>query len=149
MKKCVLCKIEKALADFNKKASSVDGKQNVCRDCNKVRSKRYYKDNHDKHRKAVAKRNKNTIEENRKWLAEYFLENPCVDCGISDILVLEFDHLMDKREGVGRMIAGGWSLITIKAEIAKCEVRCRNCHQIKTFERMGGTWHDKFLETIS
>lgn len=38
------------------------------------------------------------------------------------------------------------SLDKIKAEIAKCEVRCSNCHTLATLRRRGGSWHDRFLE---
>jgi hypothetical protein len=59
----------------------------------------------------------------------------CVDCGNKDWRVLEFDHLGDKESGVSRMIATNLSLGRIMAEIDKCEIRCANCHRIKTFER--------------
>lgn len=49
MKKCALCKENKSLNDFNNKSSSDDGKQNICRDCNRERSRRYYKENREKH----------------------------------------------------------------------------------------------------
>lgn len=70
-----------------------------------------------------------------------------MDCGNTDIRVLEFDHVTDKKvAGVGRLARDAASLATLETEIAKCEVRCRNCHQIVTYERMGGSWHDAFVE---
>jgi L-lysine 2,3-aminomutase len=77
----------------------------------------------------------------REWLKTYFLENPCVDCGIVDIRVLEFDHIAeDKHANVGDLLAHGYTLETIKKEVAKCEVVCCNCHRIRTMTRRGDTW---------
>jgi len=64
----------------------------------------------------------------------YLLEHPCVDCRLSDIRVLEFDHLRDKKFCIGSMREH--SVDSIINEIAKCEVRCANCHRIKTLERL-------------
>src|SRR5215204_6103788 len=41
------------------------------------------------------------IEESRQWLIQCLEEHPCVDCGISDIRVLEFDH----RDDVSKIAA--------------------------------------------
>ena len=37
----------------------------------------------------------------------------------------------------------GGSLEKLIAEVKKCEIRCRNCHAIKTYERLGGSWRDR------
>lgn len=61
---------------------------------------------------------------------QYLTEHPCVDCGEADPIVLEFDHVRgEKRHGVKRMLAGTYSLKAVMEEIAKCEVRCANCHR--------------------
>ncbi|GAT73927.1 hypothetical protein [Microbacterium hydrocarbonoxydans] len=39
-----------------------------------------------------------------------------------------------------RLVRNGHPAATIIAEIDKCDVRCRNCHAIVTYERMGGSW---------
>lgn len=72
-------------------------------------------------------------------------DNPCVDCGESDILVLEFDHLpgFEKTMEVSKML--GYSPDKILAEIAKCQVVCANCHRRRTAARSGWT---KMLNTI-
>jgi hypothetical protein len=54
------------------------------------------------------------------------------DCGEKNPVVLEFDHIQDKKCDISRMLANGLSIKTIKAEISKCEVRCANCHRRKT-----------------
>lgn len=149
MKICTLCQQSFGLDCFNKKKSSPDGLQNVCRECNRARSKRYYKENHDKHRLAVRERNVILASRNREYVAEYLKTHPCVDCGNSDIRVLEFDHIRGtKVNGVGKLMGDGHSIAVIQTEIDKCEVRCRNCHTIKTYERIGGTWHDKFATIL-
>ena len=57
----------------------------------------------------------------------------CVDCGITDYRVLQYDHVTDNKvNDVGYMTNHGYGLETIKEEIRKCEFRCANCHQIKT-----------------
>ena len=62
----------------------------------------------------------------------------CVDCGERDIVVLDFDHVRgEKRESVARLASNGHSLTTVAAEIAKCEVRCANCHRRRTGEARG------------
>lgn len=60
----------------------------------------------------------------------------CADCGISDWRVLDFDHVRGKKtRPVSTMLQAPHSLEAIFGEIEKCEVRCANCHRIKTRER--------------
>jgi len=75
----------------------------------------------------------------KKILQMYFAKG-CVDCSTKDARVLEFDHVTgvkrnvkhQKGAGVGYLVRNGYKWSTIKREIEKCVVRCRNCHQIKT-----------------
>jgi hypothetical protein len=62
---------------------------------------------------------------------EFFGEHPCVDCGETDPLVLEFDHLADKRFNIAKgMRDRSWQAVL--DEIAKCDVVCANCHRRRT-----------------
>lgn len=68
----------------------------------------------------------------------------CVDCGNDDWRVLDFDHKdpSEKSCSVSSMIWNGSGMDALKAEIAKCELRCANCHRIKTSNQLG---HYKFI----
>lgn len=68
------------------------------------------------------------------YVGEHLAAHPCVDCGIGDLRVLDFDHRPGtaKWSEVMRLVRDGHSIATIAAEIAKCDVRCRNCHAIVT-----------------
>lgn len=78
------------------------------------------------------------VQKAKECRDEYFSTHPCVDCGESDPIVLTFDHVQGgKRYNVSEMIGWGLGLETIKAEIAKCEVTCFNCHAIRSQKRQG------------
>jgi hypothetical protein len=66
-------------------------------------------------------------------------DSGCVDCGVGNHIVLDFDHLKDKKYNISRMIHDGFSWAEIKKEISKCEVVCANCHRIRTHDRLTGT----------
>jgi hypothetical protein len=69
--------------------------------------------------------------ERTRFLLGYFATHPCADCGESDPIVLEFDHLGDKLFNIGEALTyRNWE--SILAEIEKCEVVCANCHRRRT-----------------
>lgn len=81
--------------------------------------------------------NKRKVQEKRRAVYLYLLEHPCVDCGESDPVVLEFDHVGEKKAEIGKMISYSCRLDLIFEEISKCEVRCANCHKRKTAKDRG------------
>jgi hypothetical protein len=78
--------------------------------------------------------------EARELTLEYLRCHPCVDCGNSDIRVLHFDHIdpSTKTAGVMYLVKTRYGASRVMDEIAKCEVRCANCHAIRTSEQ--GSW---------
>ncbi|HEX8733821.1 MAG TPA: hypothetical protein VF721_00770 [Pyrinomonadaceae bacterium] len=58
-----------------------------------------------------------------------------MDCGISDWRVLEFDHRDRKTKRINIADSTKYSLKVAKEEIAKCDIVCANCHNIRTIEQ--------------
>lgn len=136
MKRCCSCGIEKLESEFNKNCTRKDGLQIQCRDCNKIQSKDYYKRNKKKHSELCSRVAKTFRELNKERLINYLSFHPCVDCGETDIVVLDFDHVRGKKLGnISQMVSHGYSWKVIKEEIDKCEVRCANDHRRVTHQR--------------
>jgi hypothetical protein len=66
---------------------------------------------------------------NLRYLWSILESAECIDCGERDPVVLEFDHVGDKRKTVCDLARDGCSIQTLQAEIAKCEMRCVNRHR--------------------
>ncbi len=139
MKYCSRCKSEKSEEYFAWRNISKGVLQSWCRPCNKDYYSELYKAN--KSRRDQIKQNNKTWRTKRYSYVRDRLKSGCVDCGIDDIRVLEFDHVHGtKISGVADMVNQGASFDRVKEEIDKCEVRCRNCHAIRTYKRAGWTW---------
>lgn len=135
MKACSKCQEVKPLEDFAKNRRTADGRQNQCRICHRLADKALYNKGEGRKQAIVANR-KQAVRENRIRIREYLLTHPCVDCGNDDPRVLEFDHVAGKKhKAIAQMHAYSWN--TLQAEIAKCEVRCANCHRLKTVDQFG------------
>jgi predicted transcriptional regulator len=79
--------------------------------------------------------NKATLR-NKQITLNYLKTHPCVDCGNSDVRVLEFDHVRGvKINSVSAGVRDSWSVKKLLDEIDKCEIRCANCHKIVTDKR--------------
>jgi hypothetical protein len=126
---CSGCKQQKSISEFNKKGKN--RLQSLCKPCNSAYCKAHYKKNphvtfaRNKRRKAQIK------PAIRKKIREH-LSNGCIDCGEKDLIVLEFDHVADKKYSIGYMLRSTFSVEAVEKEIAKCVVRCANCHRRKT-----------------
>ena len=108
----------------------------MCRTCRAAYKREHYLANRDRYVRQ-ANRRKQTLRESRTlYLLAYFDTHPCVDCGESDPVVLEFDHLGDKAFDIATNLSfRNWP--SILAEIEKCEVVCANCHRRRTARRRG------------
>lgn len=85
--------------------------------------------------RAIASRAKQRVEQ-RLLIRQYLEAHPCVDCGNADIRVLQFDHVErgPHIRRISRLIGTRNKLL---AELEKCQVRCANCHMIRTGAQLG------------
>ena len=63
------------------------------------------------------------------------LGGQCIDCGYKDHLAaLDFDHKDPrcKTHTISSMLCKWYPKAVILEEVAKCELRCANCHRVKT-----------------
>ena len=140
MKMCSKCRQEKNLTDFNKNGKRLSS---WCKSC----TSQHYKDNKQKHRATMIaweeKRNKQLRD-----IAVQRLSKGCVDCGQNNILTLEFDHREGKSNrdhSIARLMNARCSPERLIEELEKTEVRCANCHRIKTSYETWNSWRIQYL----
>lgn len=121
MPRCIACGTQKPKSAFRKRPNGTS--RGDCKQCEVVGS---------------SGRRLRTRRANRALVNEYLEANPCIDCGETDPVVLEFDHRdrLAKIMPVAALIAQGYSWQSIKDEIDKCDVRCANCHRRRTSVQM-------------
>lgn len=111
-------------------------RDNYCRPCRAEYKQEHYAANKAGYIASARQRKVALVEERMLYLVAFLREHPCVDCGEADPIVLEFDHLRDKKFSISEGLQGRrWQ--DVLDEIAKCEVVCANCHRRRTAERGG------------
>lgn len=140
LRRCRRCGIEKPMTEFAPKHRGRPQPHSYCRDC----QAKYQRDWYQRNRDAVLARMKHYRSDprahvrkftyldtrRRKW--EYLMAHPCVDCGETDPVVLEFAHNRDKEASIIALMRRHASWEVIAKEIEKCDVRCANCHRRRT-----------------
>ena len=102
-------------------------------------SRRHYAKHRDMVINSAKEYSKIARERIKAYIRDYLKTNFCVDCGETNIIVLEFDHVRDKDFNISDATRKGVGMKKLKDEISKCEVRCANCNRKKTYERNGST----------
>jgi hypothetical protein len=148
MKKiCPGCGIERDIeTDFRWKYKDRGIRQRWCKFCQAEANRTHYQNNKQVYIDRAITRNTHVKTENKRRLHAYLSSHPCVDCSETDIRVLEFDHVRgNKTLDVAKLLDQTIPWHLIEAEITKCDVRCANCHRIKTIER-GNWWRSTLSE---
>jgi hypothetical protein len=147
-KRCTRCGKRRILTRFNMDRTTKDGHAFECKLCATERTKRWKRKGSSKERTEKLRKLRLSRQlcrkRNRTFVFNYLKTHPCVDCGETDPIVLEFDHVRGKKVlDVGKMMNNSYSLKNLQEEIAKCDVRCANCHRRKT--SIGQSWYKDLL----
>jgi len=145
MKVCTKCKRKLDDSKFNWKKKGIT-RSSHCKKCSREYIRIHYRRNKPYYLRKAAERNRVVKQSANAFVASYLKTHPCVDCGENNILVLEFDHKdpSSKDGEVSVIITRSGSLKRLKEEISKCDVRCANCHRIKT-ARENDNWKLKYV----
>lgn len=92
-----------------------------CKTCTAQESGIWYENNKDHHKENVKVKRRKSKERAREFVYQYLLAHPCDG----------------KDREIERMVAEGFSVGAIAAEIARCQVLCSNCHKRLTAEERG------------
>ena len=103
---CCWCGIAKPLEQFHLRDKARGLRQSSCGECFNAYRREHYRMN----RADYIERNTRILKDkSHRWLLRlwtFLLEHPCVDCGASDPVVLECDHVdrATKRLGVSFLV---------------------------------------------
>lgn len=130
---CARCHSEKPTEAFPIKDKTRGTRRSYCLPCCREYGREHYERNKPAYIGRARSRNADLRPVNRAFIRSHLSTHPCVDCGTDELVILEFDHRdpRAKSDNVCRLIQSG-SLDNLKAEVAKCDVRCGNCHRRKT-----------------
>lgn len=138
MRVCTKCQKNKPEDEFYWYDKKRTRREYRCKECCKDAKKVHYKTSYE-NRQKQRERSALIRARNRAYLTQWLKEHPCVDCNNADIRVLQFDHIEPlrgtKKKRVTAML--GVNLQKLQEEIDKCEIRCANCHMIRTREQFG------------
>lgn len=140
-KKCAMCHKKLSPSFFHKLKTKSGRAYYWCKKCQSIYLKAYYQKNKKRCQELTRKTRIRVKRRRQLFVLIYLQSHPCIDCGETDPIVLEFDHVRGKKvDDISGMIEGAHSEELVAKEIAKCEVRCSNCHKKKTAKEYG--WFD-------
>ena len=135
-KRCGHCQELKPVDAFAWRNRAQGKRAPFCRSCQAEYNRKHYIANKALYKARAVDYKRRCLTERTRLLLDFFVLHPCVDCGETDPVVLEFDHLRDKQFEISAMLTyRRWEAVL--AEIEKCEVVCANCHRRRTSSRCG------------
>ena len=132
--KCNKCEHDFPKESFSFRNLKLNIRHTTCNECKKPYRKKYYKQNRQQAIQTSVETTRNARKRNRQFVWDALKKHSCTDCTENNPIVLDFDHKdgETKFKEVSILVSQGYSIEAIENEIKKCEVRCANCHRIKT-----------------
>lgn|SRR3990167_8159070 len=143
MKICSKCNERKSFTDFYVKDSKANRLHAQCKLCYKEHRKTYYiqhyEKNQESYRKRAIKFRTKVKDEYRNNLQKFLEDKFCVDCGETDKVVFELDHIDPKLKSfsISQAVRLGHRWDKVLEELQKCQVLCANCHKRRTAKQYG------------
>jgi hypothetical protein len=134
---CRVCHIVKPATEFPYRSIERGTRQYICNPCRRDYHREWWAKNRVVQMPRIRRNRQKRDKELAQRIWDILLRSPCVDCGETDLTVLHFDHLRDKVRDISTMWRSQHSWRAVELEIAKCEVRCANCHARKTAREQG------------
>jgi hypothetical protein len=131
MKLCNSCNKEKDESEFSFRNKRLNTFASKCKQCHSEYVKTHYSQNKIRYINRARISSDVYRDRNRQNMIKYLSDKKCIECGINDIRVLDFDHKHSKHLEISKMM-GSYSWKSILKEIEKCDILCANCHRIKT-----------------
>jgi hypothetical protein len=72
------------------------------------------------------------VQEAHALVLEHLQGRRCVGYGKGDPVVLEFDHVGEKRSEISTLVQHGVRPAVLLEELGRCDVVCANCHRLRT-----------------
>lgn len=144
---CSLCNKPKSDKDFFFRDKSKNKLHSQCKTCytekRKVNYKRHYHKYGDQYRQRAIVRKRIVKASLRVKMLEYLSNKSCIICGLSDVRVLDFDHINPKTKdfSIAKGLSDLYAWDKILVEIDKCRILCANCHRIVTSEQQA--WYKR------
>jgi hypothetical protein len=77
----------------------------------------------------------------RGYIEQLKRDTPCADCGsVFPPCCMHFDHVPERGPKLFNVANCDRALADVKAEIAKCDIVCANCHAIRTWITRDKPW---------
>lgn len=97
---------------------------------------KHYQENKELYKARSLESRKRLRKERQEYVRNLKTITPCADCDTNyPYWIMDFDHYTGDKDGqISRMVSDQ-SMKKLKAEIAKCEIVCSNCHRERTHQR--------------
>ncbi|MBL8910374.1 MAG: hypothetical protein JNM17_06690 [Archangium sp.] len=129
MKRCAKC--GRSDVQFNRHPKRRDGLQANCKACQAAYTKAHYQRASGPYKERAKAMRARLVE-----IANAAKAKACADCAHHyPPYVMEFDHVGGTKLGEVSWFRTMGSEKRLRAEIAKCEVVCANCHRERTHQR--------------